>query len=60
MTSTRPYRKGLDYQIAYEELVEFSGTQFDPAVVIAFIEVLENREALSTNPLEEITEGLAS
>ncbi|EQC44413.1 HD-GYP domain-containing protein, partial [Bacteriovorax sp. DB6_IX] len=30
MTSSRPYRKGLDYEIAYAELEEFSGSQFDP------------------------------
>ena len=37
MTSTRPYRKGLDYSVAYEELNQFSGSQFDPKCVKAFI-----------------------
>jgi len=37
MTSTRPYRKGLDCQIAYQELRDFSGTQFDPILVEKFI-----------------------
>lgn len=38
MTSTRPYRKGLPYEVAYEELLQFSGTQFDPNLVAMFIE----------------------
>jgi HD-GYP domain-containing protein (c-di-GMP phosphodiesterase class II) len=37
MTSTRVYRKGLDYEVAFEELHQFSGTQFDPACVKAFV-----------------------
>lgn len=37
MTSTRPYRKGLDYSVAFDELHQFSGTQFDPACVKAFV-----------------------
>jgi HD-GYP domain-containing protein (c-di-GMP phosphodiesterase class II) len=38
MTSTRPYRKGLPYEVAYSELLQFSGTQFDPDLVKCFIE----------------------
>jgi HD-GYP domain-containing protein (c-di-GMP phosphodiesterase class II) len=38
MTSTRPYRKGLPYEVAYSELIQFSGTQFDPKMVQHFIE----------------------
>ena len=38
MTSTRPYRKGLDYSVAYDELSQFSGSQFDPKCVAAFVE----------------------
>jgi HD-GYP domain-containing protein (c-di-GMP phosphodiesterase class II) len=41
MTSDRPYRKALSPRIAVEELVKHSGTQFDPAIVNAFIEVLK-------------------
>ena len=40
MTSTRVYRKGLDYEIAFEELEEFSGTQFDPNLVKSFIKAM--------------------
>ncbi len=49
MTSTRPYRKGLSYDIAFSELLEFSGSQFDPGLVQVFTkamskEVLKNEE----------------
>jgi len=37
MTSDRPYRKALTESNAYDELVKFSGSQFDPIVVDAFI-----------------------
>ncbi len=36
MTSDRPYRKGLAAQIAYDEIVKCSGSQFDPVMVRAF------------------------
>lgn len=41
MTSTRVYRKGLPYETAFEELVEFSGSQFDPELVKHFINGME-------------------
>ena len=37
MTSHRVYRKGLPFEVAYNELQEFSGTQFDPGLVMHFI-----------------------
>ncbi len=45
MTSSRTYRKGLPYEVAFEELVQFSGTQFDPNLVKLFIQGME-KEAL--------------
>lgn len=45
MTSTRPYRKGLPYEVAFEELIQFSGTQFDPHLVKMFIQGMK-KEAL--------------
>lgn len=45
MTSTRSYRKGLPYEVAYEELVQFSGSQFDPNLVKLFIQGM-GKEAL--------------
>lgn len=37
MTSTRPYRKALPFDVARDEIVRCSGTQFDPEVVDAFL-----------------------
>lgn len=37
MTSNRPYRKGLDPQIAIDELIKGRGTQFDPDCVDALV-----------------------
>ncbi|HEX9078890.1 MAG TPA: HD domain-containing phosphohydrolase [Desulfuromonadaceae bacterium] len=39
MTSTRPYRTALSHEAALNELATHSGSQFDPAVVEAFMEV---------------------
>ena len=41
MTEDRPYRKAMPVADAIAELKRFSGTQFDPAVVDAFLVVLE-------------------
>lgn len=45
MTSTRVYRKGLPYKVAYNELIEFSGTQFDPGLVKHFIVGMKKEQA---------------
>ncbi|HLW82195.1 MAG TPA: HD domain-containing phosphohydrolase [Candidatus Acidoferrales bacterium] len=37
MTSDRPYRKALPESAARQEIERFSGTQFDPSVVKAFL-----------------------
>ncbi len=39
MTSDRPYRKALSHEIAIQEIRDHSGTQFDPQVAAAFIEI---------------------
>jgi diguanylate cyclase (GGDEF)-like protein/PAS domain S-box-containing protein len=41
MTSNRPYRKAMDRKEAINELKKFSGKQFDPKVVDAFLKMLE-------------------
>lgn len=46
MTSDRPYRKAQAVQWAVEELQRNKGTQYDPAVVDAFIKVVK-REYIS-------------
>lgn len=44
MTSTRPYRKGLPYEVAFDELRQFSGTQFDPDIVELFIQGMKREK----------------
>lgn len=58
MTSTRVYRQGLPYQVAFDELIEFSGSQFDPGIVKHFIigmrkEQLKNEEEFYIPLLDE-------
>ena len=45
MTSDRPYRTAMDPAAAVAEIERHAGTQFDPQVVQAFLEVLSLREA---------------
>jgi HD-GYP domain-containing protein (c-di-GMP phosphodiesterase class II) len=39
MTSDRPYRPGFSHEHAVTELMKFAGTQFDPAIVAAFVKL---------------------
>ena len=41
MTSDRPYRKALRTIDALNEILKYSGTQFDPRVVEAFLDIYE-------------------
>ena len=50
MTSDRPYRKALGREKAIAELQKGAGTQFDPAVVEAFLKV-EAEEGLASQSL---------
>lgn len=56
MTTTRPYRKGLPHEVAYKELRIFSGRQFDPQLVKAFLQAHPKWGAIE----EEITEEFVS
>lgn len=44
MTSTRSYRRALPMQVAFQELLDKSGTQFHPACVEALIAAIESRD----------------
>ncbi|MEA2471345.1 MAG: hypothetical protein QOE38_2344, partial [Thermoleophilaceae bacterium] len=46
MTSDRPYRPGMPLSQSLAELARCAGTQFDPAVVDAFVNVIEHRGTL--------------
>jgi HD-GYP domain-containing protein (c-di-GMP phosphodiesterase class II) len=50
MTSDRPYRRALARTTAVEELIEGAGSQFDPAVVEALLDVLD-----ATAPVLSVT-----
>jgi putative nucleotidyltransferase with HDIG domain len=39
ITSDRPYRKAQSFDVAREEILRCSGTQFDPAVVEVFLKI---------------------
>lgn len=58
MTSDRPYRKALQVEVAIRELAENAGTQFDPALVPIFIELLQSPNFLpQREPCAEIPES---
>jgi putative nucleotidyltransferase with HDIG domain len=58
MTSDRPYRKALSIEVVVSELHKYSGTQFDPVVVNAFLALLEitGEDFLSKNQKFDIDE----
>jgi HD-GYP domain-containing protein (c-di-GMP phosphodiesterase class II) len=43
ITSDRPYRKGQSFRVALDEIERHSGTQFDPSLVDAFLDVPEEK-----------------
>jgi diguanylate cyclase (GGDEF)-like protein len=45
MTTDRPYRKGMDWDIALKQIVEHRGTQFDPDIADAFLRAVAKRRA---------------
>jgi HD-GYP domain-containing protein (c-di-GMP phosphodiesterase class II) len=52
MTTTRSYRRAMSLEAARGELIRNSGTQFDPAVVAALLEVLGEESAVSAPTAE--------
>ncbi|NLF83421.1 MAG: response regulator [Candidatus Gastranaerophilales bacterium] len=52
MTSNRSYRKGLPHEVAYEEIKNCSGTQFDPTMVEVFLKVHEKFKEASSDPIK--------
>lgn len=53
MTTSRPYRKGLPFEVAYKELQLFSNRQFDPHFVKIFLESHKKWEAFEDDITEE-------
>lgn len=54
MTQDRPYRKGIVPSEALAEILECSGTQFDPEVVSAFLAVYRKKFVQGRNPLPKL------
>ncbi len=57
MTSDRAYRKGLPPDVAKQELLDNSGTQFDPNIVQIFIDIFDRKYK---DNFEEIKSKFAS
>jgi putative nucleotidyltransferase with HDIG domain len=56
MTSNRPYRAALPYERAHQEIIDFSGRQFDPSVVEAFCSIpKENWTRIQQRVLSELS-----
>ena len=56
MTSPRPYRKPISAADARQELVDGAGSQFDPDVVRAFLNVNIRRSRAGVGPLAAVIE----
>ena len=55
MRTHRSYRRALPYDVAMAQLLENSGTQFDPAVVTALVEIVEaERTGITEVPRREL------
>jgi HD-GYP domain-containing protein (c-di-GMP phosphodiesterase class II) len=39
MTSDRPYRRALPFDVAAAEIIKYRGTQFDPAIADLFLSI---------------------
>src|SRR5262249_35488274 len=61
MTSDRPYRAGMPAEMAFQELIDKSGTHFDPDCVQALLRVRPQVEALlqQDRPPQEVFDSLA-
>ena len=53
MTTTRSYRKAMSLEAAREELVRNSGTQFDPRVVDALLEIIREEHVVVAPGVDE-------
>jgi HD-GYP domain-containing protein (c-di-GMP phosphodiesterase class II) len=58
MTSDRVYRQGMSKEAAVAELVENAGTQFDPKVVTALVQVVHEGDPV-VSPVDEVRAVLA-
>jgi len=59
LTSTRPYRTGRGFHVAFEEIRAHSGTQFCPTVVAALDELYRLRPMLVSDGLHSVAMSVA-
>lgn len=52
MTSDRPYKDAITWEAAEKELLDKSGTQFDPEVVKAMLKVIDKLAAQKDKPIK--------
>jgi len=57
MTSARPYRAALPWQVAVEQISSLGGSQFDPALIERFRAILPELERLASASVPAPTEG---
>jgi diguanylate cyclase (GGDEF)-like protein len=57
MTSARPYRAPLPWQVAVEQISSLGGSQFDPALIERFRAILPELERLASASVPAPTEG---
>jgi HD-GYP domain-containing protein (c-di-GMP phosphodiesterase class II) len=58
MTTTRPYRKGLPFELGYKELQQFAGRQFDTQLVDVFCQAHPKWDQFETEITEEFVASL--
>ncbi len=49
ITSSRVYRKGMDQSVALKEILDFSGSQFDPFLAKSFVNALKKHQSNKEN-----------
>ena len=54
MTTSRPYRKGMDWELAFVEIEKHQGAQFDPMLAEAFLRAARKRQALNRKANETV------
>ena len=60
MISNRPYRKAMTHEEAVAELVRCAGVQFDPCIVMHFLEIVEQeQEGVQILPEENYLEDIS-
>jgi HD-GYP domain-containing protein (c-di-GMP phosphodiesterase class II) len=60
MISDKPFRQRMSVNEAVDELVRHTGSQFDPRVVSAFIEVMVDEGEVEVEDFTRISDGLRS